>query len=268
VNTFRHSGKLGDIIYSLPAVRALGGGVFYVDHITGYMAKPPLGIETARMMVDLLETQKYIHRAALYRKESVTYDLDRFREKAVPVHFFNGMNAETDKLTELIWGGFARELRQRFVPKIEIDLLQFHWESVGLPGKPDPHVPWMTGIPKKPVSEIVICRTGRYSGAFDWSGVRRYAHRSVFLGHKEEWQAFRDAHFEIPFYKASSLLDFAQVVAGAKLYIGNQSFGLALADAMLVPRVVELCGPNPLPTSDINVHRNLEADLVEGYINS
>ena len=58
--SFRHSGKLGDIIYSLPAVRALGGGIFYVDAATAYFEKPALGRETAQMMVDLLETQNYI----------------------------------------------------------------------------------------------------------------------------------------------------------------------------------------------------------------
>ncbi|CAN5598580.1 hypothetical protein BH10PLA1_BH10PLA1_05760 [soil metagenome] len=29
--TFKHSGDMGDVILSLPAVRALGGGVIYLD---------------------------------------------------------------------------------------------------------------------------------------------------------------------------------------------------------------------------------------------
>jgi hypothetical protein len=51
MNSFRHSGKLGDIIYSLPAVRALDGGSYFIDHRTEYFRKPPLGEQTARMMV-------------------------------------------------------------------------------------------------------------------------------------------------------------------------------------------------------------------------
>ena len=60
MNTFRHSGKLGDIVYSLPAVRALGGGLMYLDYRTAYFEKPPLGKESASMMIDLLRTQPAI----------------------------------------------------------------------------------------------------------------------------------------------------------------------------------------------------------------
>ena len=31
MKTFKHSGDMGDIIFSLPTIRALGGGVLYLD---------------------------------------------------------------------------------------------------------------------------------------------------------------------------------------------------------------------------------------------
>lgn len=34
--TFKHSGDLGDIIFALPAVRALGGGILYLDPDGGF----------------------------------------------------------------------------------------------------------------------------------------------------------------------------------------------------------------------------------------
>jgi hypothetical protein len=268
LNTFRHSGKLGDIIYSLPAVRALGGGVFYVDHVTQYREKPPLGIETAEMMIELLQTQDYIHRAALYKGEPLTHDLDRFRSKAVPAHIFNIVKAETDKAAGLLFGSFATEIRRRVIPNLEINMPQFHWESVGLPGKADPDIPWMNGIPKKPIADIVLSKTGRYCGKLDWLRLKEYASRSVFVGLEEEWQAFRSTYFDLEFYKVSSLLDFAQVVTGAKLFVGNQSFGLALADAFLVPRVAELWEPNPIRMSAVKAHHILTQDVVEAYIKS
>ena len=268
MNTFRHSGKLGDIIYSLPAVRALGGGFFYVDHVTQYLGKPALGIHSARMMIELLETQDYIHRAALYGGEPVNYDLDRFRDKAFPVHVFNIIQAETDKAAGLLFGNLATDIRRRIIPKLEIDMAQFHWESIGLAGRADLDIPWMNGIPQKPIAEIVICKTSRYSGKLNWRGLKEYASRSVFVGMEEEWQAFRSAYFDVEFYKVCNLLDFAQVVAGAKLYVGNQSFGLALADAMLIPRVAELGEPNPIRMSAIRAHNSLTQHVVEAYINS
>jgi hypothetical protein len=266
VNSFRHSGKLGDIIYSLPAVKALGGGIFYVDPVTEYLGKPPLGRDSAQLMVELLKTQDYIQHAELYGYQPVTHDLDRFRDRAIPAHIFNSIKAETGKIAGFMLGGFVQELGARMIPTVEINLLQFHWQSVGLPGHADPNTPWITGLDKKRIADIVISRTGRYSGSFDWSGARQYARRSVFVGLEEEWQEFRSAYFDVEFYKVSSLVDFARVVAGAKLFMGNQSFGLALASAMLVPAVAELCGPNPISISPVNGHRVLDQNLVEAYI--
>ncbi len=267
MNTFRHSGKLGDIIYSLPSVQALGGGIFYVDPVTRYFEKPSLGMRTAEMMVELLETQDYVQRASLFRGEPVQYDLDRFRERAVPVHLFNGFQAETDKLIGMLFGDSATKLRQQIMPKLEVNIPQFHWESVGLPGKANLDVSWLRRIPQKSIADIVICKTARGSGTLDWALLKAYEKRMVFVGLEDEWQAFRRAYFNVEFYKASTLLDLAQVISGTKLYVGNQSFGLALADSMLIPRVAELSGHNPIRMSTVRGHQALTPHLMEAYIN-
>jgi hypothetical protein len=264
--SFRHSGKLGDIVYSLPAVRALGGGIFYVDAATTYFEKPALGREKAQMMADLLETQNYIHRAAIFDGEPITCDLDRFRVKAVPVHAFNIFNSETDKLAGFFFGNGVKELRQKLIPGMEVNLPQCHWEVAGLSGRADVNTPWLQGIEPKPLAEIVISKTSRHQGTLDWLGLKEYASRSVFVGLAEEWRAFRNAYFHVDFYQVSGLLEFAQVVAGAKLYVGNQSFGLALADAMLIPRIAELWESNPIRMSAIRGHQVLTPEVVEAYI--
>jgi hypothetical protein len=266
LNTFRHSGKLGDIIYSLPAVRALGGGTFYVDAATEYFKKPPLGREAAQMMVDLLETQEYIHGAAVFSGEPVTCDLDRFRDKAVPVHFFNIFNSQTDKLAGLLFGNGVQALRRTIVPGLEVDLPQYHWEAAGLPGTVDLSTPWIQGIEGKPLAEIVISKTSRHPGTLDWLALKKHASHSVFVGLAEEWQAFRETYFDLDFYRVSNLLEFAQVVAGAKLYVGNQSFGLALAEAMLVPRIAELWESSPNRMPAIRGHHVVTPEVVEAYI--
>jgi hypothetical protein len=268
VNSFRHSGKLGDIIYSLPAVRALGGGVFYVDAATTYFEKPALGRDAAQMMVDLLKTQEYIHSAAIFNGEPISCDLDRFRGKAVPVHVFNIFNSETDKLAGFLFGNAVRELRQKLIPGLEVNLPQCHWEIAGLPGRADVNTPSLQGIEPKPLAEIVISKTSRHQGTLNWLGLKEYASRAVFVGLPEEWSTFRDNYFDVSFYQVSGLLEFAQVVAGAKLYVGNQSFGLALADAMLIPRIAELWESNPIRMSAIRGHQVLTVEVVEAYIQS
>ncbi|MEO6830026.1 MAG: hypothetical protein ABI164_09450, partial [Acidobacteriaceae bacterium] len=61
--------------------------------------------------------------------------------------------------------------------------------------------------------------------------------------------------------------DLAQVIAGAKLYVGSQSFGLALADSMLIPRVAELSEQNPIRMSAVHGHQMLTTHLMEEYVN-
>jgi hypothetical protein len=266
LNTFRHSGKLGDIIYSLPTVRALGGGTFYVDYLTQYREKPPLGLPAAQMMVELLETQDCIHRAALFDGEPVVYDLDRFRAKAVPAHAFNAIRADFDNIAGFLFGGLIREIRRQIVPRMTVDLPQFHWESAGLPGQVNLSIPWITGISPKPTADIVVCKTARHGGTLAWSDLKKCARHAVFVGLEEEWQSFRRTYFDLDFYKVNSLVEFAQVVAGAKLYVGNQSFGLALADAMLIPRVAELWEQSPNRMPALNAHQVLTPDIMEAYI--
>jgi hypothetical protein len=265
MHSFRHSGKLGDIIYSLPAVKALGGGSYFVDHRTEYLQKPPLGEQAAKMMADLLLTQDYVRHAALYDGRPVTCDLDRFREKAVGIHVFNAVRAQTNRITGLLFGSLAEQTRNLLIPKIAVDLPQCHWECATLPGKAKLD-PWLSGIGRKHVADIVICKTERHPGKLDWNILQRFADRAIFVGLENEHFAFSRSHFAIEFYKATDFVDLAQVISGAKLFVGNQCFALALADAMSVPRAVEVWFESPNRMSGINAHYVLTRDVVERYV--
>jgi hypothetical protein len=53
---------------------------------------------------------------------------------------------------------------------------------------------------------------------------------AVFVGLAEEHRAFEQAMgWSIPHYQTESMLDVAEVIAGADMFIGNQSQCLALA---------------------------------------
>lgn len=60
MKTFRHSGKAGDIIFSLPTIRELGGGILYIPENTGECT----GLYSN--MKDLLLLQPYIHEVREY----------------------------------------------------------------------------------------------------------------------------------------------------------------------------------------------------------
>lgn len=260
---------MGDIVYSLPTVKALGGGIFYVDHFTRYWHKEPLGKKSALMMVELLETQEYIVEAGLYDGQPVTHDLDKFRDTAVRNighHFVNGF---MNDISNTFFGGLFNDMHNKIFNDVNMHLPLSHWRAMGQQGRLDLSKPWLTGIEKKEAAPIVVCKTPRYSGKLDWMALQEYEDRCVFIGLETEWQAFRRSFFDIKFYQVKNLLEFAMVVAGAKLYVGNQSFGLALADGMMMPRVAQLweLNPNRLPPAD-NYQETLTRSFVEKYISS
>jgi len=51
MNSFYHGGATGDVIYSMPTIKALGGGIFYVSLPDGLY----------NTILPLLESQDYIH---------------------------------------------------------------------------------------------------------------------------------------------------------------------------------------------------------------
>lgn len=60
MKTFKHFGKIGDVIYSLPTIKAMGGGVLYLPEST------PESPRLYSNLKPLLEQQPYIHEVKEY----------------------------------------------------------------------------------------------------------------------------------------------------------------------------------------------------------
>ena len=89
VKTFKHSGDMGDIILSLPAVSSLGGGILYLDPEGGEQedlvswstyTRTKLNREKILSLKPVLENQPYIDEVRLWDPSiKVDYNLDKFR---------------------------------------------------------------------------------------------------------------------------------------------------------------------------------------------
>ena len=217
---FKHSGALGDLIYSLPIVKHFGGGEFYlhlnqIDWIGQYYyGGHPSQFHQGRMtaqdfdyMKSFMESQDYITKFdVLSPQVEITHNLDRFR---VP---FVGH------------------------PGNYVDI----YSSVfGLTAEQATHVrttPWLTAQPVKiPGRTVVVNRTERWCPptlSAEWSkwqaaGIEDQA---VFVGLPNEYEKFKkDLGWNIPYQETPSMKDLAEVIAGAEAFIGNQSQCLALA---------------------------------------
>lgn len=235
---FRHSGERGDIIYSLPVMRASGGGVMLVDARSVPGGKTPFGEDAARAMLPLLEAQLYVHSARLFDCDDIQVDFDRFRT-------------------------VGQELYREH-------LSYSHCRGVGVdPRRIDLSAPWLF-VQAKPMAEIIVSRTGRREGQLDWSRLKRYQKRCLFVGTWSEYSTFRSrCNLAVPFFHACDYLELAEVIAGARLVVSDQTFAFALAEGLKVPRVLEVfaAAPNCLPQS-ANGHTELTDSLLERYCGS
>jgi GT2 family glycosyltransferase len=198
MKTFKHSGKLGDIVYSLPAVRALGGGSIYIA------PEPRLGFteDHARSILPLLEAQPYVDKASLWDGQSVDDDLDRFRRCAAP------------EITNLA----DQHLFAFDLPAAERDRA------------------WLQVEEKGPRRQAVFNLSPHHHGitAF-WPECRKLFPDAIFVGLAQDHQAFQYMYGEIAHVPTEDLLALAQVIASADVFVGNQSAPYAIAEGLKVP---------------------------------
>lgn len=214
---FKHSGAFGDLIYSLSLVNHLGGGEFYlhlnqIDWIGyHYYGSKPNPVHQGRLtesdyefMKNFMLDQPYIkHFSIMTDQTEITHNLDRFRPA------FVGHPSNYIDLYAVTFG--IRDPEQHRVMR---------------------NTPWLSVTTPKRIARTVINRTNRWlppqlSPAWsesDWSK------DAVFIGLANEYQDFvRATGYDIEHYPTHTMLDMAEVIAGADLFIGNQSSALALA---------------------------------------
>ena len=243
MNTFKHSGTLGDIIYALPIMKHLGGGEFYlhmnqIDWIgMHYYGSKPTPFHQGRMtqtdlefMRSFFEAQTYISKFAALdpNKDAITHNLDRFRPAFVghPGNYVD-IYANTFSITDT---------------NIQTQLRNTAWLSVPA-----------TDIKSKPT---VINRTARWTPRIlspkwaEWKAQGMEEH-SVFVGLPEEHIAFeRATGWNIAFRPTDSLLELAQVIADSKQFIGNQSVALSVAIGLGVKWCCEARDDMPLARNE------------------
>lgn len=227
----RHAGDLGDIVYSLPALRHLLGGqkALFMIEAAGY-TRVQLAPYNWCGIDRLLKAQDYIHDVVPYRRgEYAVFNLNHFREN----------------LDE------ALRKRQQMDKSLCDWVLETH--KVPLTAK---DTAWLR-VPPFDAADVVINRTGAgrkenscyHNWRFPWHKVwKKYKDRAVFIGSSAEHAMFCATCGEIPYHPTEDLYEAARVIAGAKLFIGNQSVCHAIAEGLKQRILLEVwpAGPNCL----------------------
>ncbi|ATC62894.1 hypothetical protein CMV30_02340 [Nibricoccus aquaticus] len=219
------------MIYALPAVRELGGAAgallkLELDvPLRDKSIRHPLGaVQLNRKMYDmlapLLSAQSYIQRLEVHeRGGAVDYDLDSFRDAPLLI----------DRL------GISR----------------WYFYMFGLAA--DLSRPWLTVEPDRAYAgSIVVARSFRYRNLALSHGFLEGRGDVVFVGLRDEYEDFKRKVPSARWVEVRDFLELARIVAGARLFIGNQSFPYSLAEGLKVRRVLELDPgmPNVVPAGE------------------
>lgn len=244
MNTYKHSGTIGDLIYSLALVKHFGGGEFYlhlnqVDWIgMHYYGNRPTPFHQGRMTLsdyeflrDFMMVQEYITNFKILDTSSeISHNLDKFRPLFVG-HPTNYINTYC-----MAFGITDQEVQQAI--------------SDG---------PWLTVPNPKSISDkpYVINRTARGFTApgknpkWDLLKDQGADQKSIFVGLPEEYQAFKDlTSWNIDYYPTATLLELAEVIAGCQFFIGNQSSALTLAQGLRIPYSFEARNDLPIERNE------------------
>ena len=207
VNYF-HSGDLGDVLYALPSIRALGKGDLYLNSRPWTAKMSP---ERVRVLKSLLEAQSYVGRVSHgdVPKGEYAVDFSTFR---------NG---------GLIYG-------------VSLGDLQSEWVNANADFEP-----WLRVKPSKQGGGRIVChRSPRYHNPyFRWDEIgAKFGPQLLFVGLPHEVEELRrvtKVHAE--YLITHDYLELAKLIAGADLFIGNQSSPMGLAIGLGVPFIQETC---------------------------
>jgi hypothetical protein len=220
--SFLHSGHLGDIINSLPLIKEISKKkktTLYIEinkilpknisaktHPSG---KYYLKEDSVKKLMPLLKSINYISKVKIYNREIIDVNLNLFRE--LPINF-------------------------------NIDSVRWYFHLTGT--HTDLSIPYFN-IKKvnKFKNKIIIMRSLRRQNNFiSYKFLNNYKN-IVFVGLKNEYEDLKKVIKSLKYYESKDFLELAKIIKSCKLFIGNPSFGFALAEAVKCPRLLE-SGPN------------------------
>lgn len=226
---FKHTGHAGDVIYAIPAMKALAKG-----------KKIHLYFELHQPNRDFTKQMRHPNGNVMLNEKSVTMFAPLMQQQPEIV-FFGAWNGEVIHYDLTAFRAFPFDYRMYSITR---------WYFLTFGVNADLGKPWLTIQPDTSFSDkIVLARSSRYhTPDISYRFLQKY-NNLVFVGVPEEYEAMKKEIPGLIYYPVSDFASLAAVIAGAKLFIGNQSFPFALAEALKVTRILEVyhqC-PNVVP---------------------
>lgn len=218
--TFRHGGKIGDVIFSLPTIRELGGGILYLPERT-----PDACNNLYSSLKDLLLLQPYIKEVREY-PSGLPY-----MQLAPGIHI-----------------DYDLDLARLQPLKGVVHIVKRYMDAFGVnyPGWKEPwlHLPYdhvCKGWSLLDNEYAVINYTGRHinndkmniTSDVNWTTVlHSISITKYFVGTLAEHEYFVNKYGPIRYKPTDNILELALMIRDAKAVYCNQSSTLALAQAL------------------------------------
>ncbi len=178
-------------------------------------------LEMFNKLRPLITYQEYVEDYVVYEGEDVDFDFDLIR---------------LERYTNQPRGSLNRWFNYAF-PQMATDLSKT----------------WLNA-PKTGLSNIIINFTQRHRNPLvTYYFLKDYQDKIVFVGLQKERDLFcRKWNLDIPLLEVKDFLQLAQIINSAQFFMGNQSFCFQLAEAMKVPRILEVFPlmPNVIPVGE------------------
>ena len=220
--SFLHSGQIGDIINSLALVKKISEDKtcnFYlevgkpmpkdVNNKHKYYSQYFISKDVSKKLVPLLKRQKFIKKIEIYENQEIDINLNFFRE------MYSNFNIDSVRWYFHLTGIHAN-LNESYIDA-------------------ENH--------KNFKNFITIMRSSRrQNDLINYKFLNKYDD-IIFLGLKSEYIELKKDINNLHFYDCRDFLELAMILKNSKVFIGNLSFGYALAEALKIPRLLE-SGPN------------------------
>ena len=212
--SFLHSGRLGDLIYSLATIKELSKShkcKLYVQ-----IEKPILGpYDSSRkvfinkrcgdLILPLLRNQDFLDAVNIYKDEKIDINLDLFRDIPISLSFYSSR-----------W--FSH------ICGININV-----ENTFLSVKPHELIK----------NRIIVGRSSRYRNAYINYKFLKNTKNLLCIGLEEEFQDSKKDINDLEFHECKDFLEMAEIIKASKFFIGNMSLQYIISEALKVPRLLE-----------------------------
>ena len=219
--SFLHSGRLGDLIYSLAAIKELSKSHKCKLYIQ--IEKPMIDYDDSSrkvfidkrsgdLILPLLRNQDFLETVNIYKDEKIDINLDLFRDIPINHSFYSSR-----------W--FSH------ICGININV-----ENTFLSVKPHDLIK----------NKIIVGRSPRYRNAYINYKFLKNTRNLLCIGLKDEFQDSKKDINNLEFHDCKDFLEMAEIIKASKFFIGNMSLQYIISEALKVPRLLEASPDYPV----------------------